>query len=43
VLQVFGMRRRTASVLERLDTALELAIRSHRLQTEPDGLIIAHP
>jgi lambda repressor-like predicted transcriptional regulator len=41
VLQVFGMRRRTASVLERLDTALELAIRSRRLQTEPDGLIIA--
>jgi hypothetical protein len=43
VLQVFGMRRRTPSVLERLDAALELAIRSHRLQTEPDGLIVARP
>ncbi len=43
VLQLFGMKRRTAGIVSRLDTALQLAERTHRLTIQASGLIICAP
>jgi lambda repressor-like predicted transcriptional regulator len=40
VLRLFGLKRRTPGVVGRLDAALDLAERAHRLATAPGGLIV---
>ncbi|HTK67703.1 MAG TPA: DUF4011 domain-containing protein [Pseudonocardia sp.] len=41
VLALFGFKRRTAGIVARLDSALHLAERTHRLTIQPSGLIVA--